>query len=993
MSGQPARLPHGGLIDRGTTLRFRFDGREMPGHPGDTLGSALLANGVRLVGRSFKYHRPRGILSAGPEEPNALVELRRDARREPNTRATEIELFEGLEATSQNRWPSLALDLLAVNGLAAPLLKAGFYYKTFMWPASFWEKLYEPLIRRAAGLGRASGLPDPDRYERATAHCDLLVVGSGPAGLAAALSAARAGARVILAERDPLLGGRILEERLSIGGRPALAWRDEVLAELAACPDVRLMPRMAVFGTYDQGVFGGVERVSDHLHEPPAHLPRQRYWRLVARRSLVAAGAIERPIVFGGNDRPGVMLAGAVRSYVNRFAVLPGREAVVFATTDDAARTVEDIVAAGGRIAAVVDPRPEASVRMAEAAERASAPLYSGTVVTEAHGSWRGLAAVSLHGSGAPARVACDLVAMSGGWTPTIHLTSHLGHKPAWNPQIAAFVPDRLPEGMRVAGAASGAFTLADALATGAACGAAAAEDLGFARVAVTVPEAPVEAASGRPLWRVRGARSMAFVDFQNDVTDSDLELAEREGFRSSELAKRYTTLGMATDGGKTSAVSGVALMAELTGRDIGAMGATTFRPPFVPIAMGALAGHARGRHLRPTRLTPAHDAAASRGAVFVEAGAWLRAQYFPATPAEDWLTAAHREVAAVRERVGVCDVSTLGKIDVQGSDAAAFLDFVYANTMSTLPVGRCRYGLMLREDGFVLDDGTAARLAPDHFVLSTTTANAGRVMQHLDACAQVLRPELDVQLASVTDQWAQFAIAGPRARDLLARMLDSGLVISNAAFPHTACAEASACGGVPARVFRLSFSGELGFELAVPARYGDAAFRRLLALGEDLGAAPYGTEALSILRIEKGHVAGGELNGQTTAADLGLGRMLSAKKDFIGRMLARRPALTAPDRQVLVGLWPLSPAASLSAGAHLIEHGGPPGPHADLGHVTSTANSPTLGRTIGLGLLAGGAARIGSVLLAHDPVRGRDTMVEVRAPVFHDPEGGRLRA
>jgi sarcosine oxidase subunit alpha len=985
------RLAAGGLIDRAATLRFRFDGREMTGHPGDTLASALVANGVRLVGRSFKYHRPRGLVSAGAEEPNALVELRSGARREPNTRATVAELFDGLEAASQNRFPSLRFDLLSMNQWFAPFLAAGFYYKTFMWPKSFWEKVYEPLIRRAAGLGRAAGLPDPDHYERVTAHCDVLVVGGGAAGLMAALVAGRGGARVVLADEDFRLGGRLLADRKVIDGEPAPDWVARVVAELDSLPDVRVLTRTTVFGAYDGGMYGAVERVADHLPVPPPHQPRQRVWRIVARRCVLAAGAIERPIVFGNNDRPGVMQAGAVRAYLNRFAAAPGRRAVVFANNDDAAATAIDLAAAGVAVAALVDPRPTPSAALRAAAERSGASLRHGSVVRDALGD-HGVRAVEIVGpDGAVSRVDCDLVAASGGWSPTVHLTTHLGGKPVWNDAIAAFVPGALPPGMSVAGAANGAFALADDLMDGAREGAAAAEACGFAAHVPNGPAVEPEATAIAPLWRARGARRKAFVDTQNDVTAKDVELAEREGFRSVEHLKRYTTLGMATDQGKTSNVTGLALMAEITARSIPATGTTTSRPPFTPVSIGALAGHSRGKHFVPTRLPPTHEWARELGAVFVETGLWLRAAYYPRA-GEDWLAAAKREAAAVRSGVGICDVTTLGKIDVQGPDAAAFLDRLYANTFGTLGIGRVRYGLMLREDGFVFDDGTTARLGPDRFVMTTTTANAVRVFQHMEHARAMLFPRMDVQIVSVTEQWAQLAVAGPRSRDVLAKLVDAPFDLSDAAFPYMACAELTVCGGTRARLFRISFSGERAYELAVPARHGEALARRLMKAGEEFGIVPYGLEALTILRIEKGHPAGGELNGQTTAHDLRLGRMLSTRKDFIGRALAARPALTDPQRPTLVGLIPVDRSIRLQSGSHLLPRDAAPVAANDQGHVTSAAFSPALGHWIALGLLANGPARTGEIIRVLDPLRRGDALGEVVSPVFVDPEGARLR-
>ncbi|MDJ0627752.1 MAG: sarcosine oxidase subunit alpha family protein [Rhodobacter sp.] len=964
---QPFRLA-GGLTDRSRPLVFRFNGTVLQGYHGDTLASALLANGQRLVGRSFKYHRPRGILTAGPEEPNALVQLGTGPAQEPNTRATVTELYDGLEATSQNHRGPLEWDLLSVNDWLAPFLSAGFYYKTFMWPKSFWEKLYEPMIRAAAGLGQLSGAPDPDVYDHGFLHCDLLVTGAGPAGLEAALTAGRAGARVILADEDFRLGGRLNAETYEIDGMAGADWARAAEAELATMDNVRILPRTTIYGAFDHGVHGALERRTDHL--PGANgKPRQILWRIYAKRALLCAGATERSCAFANNDRPGVMLAGAVRAYVNRFGVAPGKRVAILTNNDDGRRTARDLQAQGIAIAAVVDTR-------------------DGAAVVDTRGR-KGLRSITLKSG---RRILADCLAVSGGWSPNVHLTCHQRGRPVWRDDIAAFVPGPdLPPGMSVAGAANGALTLAAALKDGRDTATHIVGNLGFATSnPPALPKAEDEACAITPFWHVKGVKR-AWVDLQNDVTTKDIAQSHREGFGSVEHLKRYTTLGMATDQGKTANVLGLAVLAEASGRTIPETGTTIFRPPYTPVPIGAFAGRARGKQFRPTRLPPSHAWAAENGASFVETGAWLRAEWYVRDGEKGWRDSVDREVRMTRESVGICDVSTLGKIDIQGRDAAEFLNRVYANPFLKLPVGRVRYGLMLREDGFVYDDGTTARLAETHYVMTTTTANAGLVFRELEFARQCLWPDLDVHLISVTDAWAQYAVAGPNARALLSKAVDD-LDLSNDAFPFMACTACTVFGGTPARLFRISFSGELAYEVAVPSRYGDAMIRGLMQAGEEFGAVPYGTEALSVMRIEKGHAAGAELNGQTTARQLGLGRMVAQTKDAIGTVLSQRPGMTGDGDLRLMGLRPVDRSRQLNAGAHILN----PGDQADLAHdqgwITSVAWSPTFGHSIGLGFVRNGQDRLGETVRAYDPVRGKDTPVEIVSPHFYDPEGARQR-
>jgi len=981
---QPNRLS-GGQIDRTKSLNFQFDGKTYTGFAGDTLASALLANDVRLMGRSFKYHRPRGPMTAGSEEPNAIVELRTGAAQEPNTRATTAELFDGLVAKSQNRWPSLAFDAMAINDRLSNFLTAGFYYKTFMWPAAFWEKLYEPIIRKAAGLGTLSHEPDPDCYDKGFLHCDVLVIGAGPSGLAAALTAGRAGAQVILADEDFRMGGRLNAETFGIGDQSASDWAAQMVAELASMPNVRLMTRTTVMGAYDHGIYGLVERVTDHLPQSPTGKPRQILWRVYSKRAILAAGATERPIVFENNDRPGIMLAASLRSYANRWAVTPAHQVAVFTNNDDGHRTAIDLAQLGLETT-VIDTRDTAK-------SLGDYETIAGGQIVQTHGRL-GLKSIDVRlTSGGTRTINVGALGVSGGWNPNVHLTCHQRGRPAWDETLHAFVPaGTLPAGMTVAGAANGQMTTQSALETGMQAAQNALSELGYGSALIDIPQTQDAPVNLTPFWHVASAKR-AWVDQQNDVTAKDVKLAHQENFVSVEHLKRYTTLGMATDQGKTSNMSGLAIMAEIAGKSIPEVGTTMFRPPYTPVALGALAGRSRDRDFRPYRKTPSHTWASEQGAVFVEVGMWLRAQWFPKPGETHWRQSVDREVLQTRKSVGICDVTTLGKIDVQGRDAAAFLNTIYCNGFAKLPVGKTRYGLMLREDGIAMDDGTAARLAEDQFVVTTTTANAVSVYRHMEFVRQCLFPAMDVQLISTTEAWAQYSVAGPNARKLLQKIVDPECDISNEAFPYMACGDITVCGGLRGRLFRISFSGELAYEIAVPTRYGDALIRRLVEAGQEFDAVVYGTEALGVMRIEKGHAAGNELNGTTTALNLGMGRMVSTKKDSIGATLSTRDGMNDPDALKLVGLRPVDHTKPVPAGSHIVTKGDPVDAAHDQGYVTSACYSPNLGHHIALAFVKSGDTRLGEVVRLVSPLTGVDHDVEIVSAHFIDPEGDRLRA
>jgi sarcosine oxidase subunit alpha len=980
------RLATGGrLIDRSRAVTFQFDGRQYRGFAGDTLAAALLANDQVMMGRSFKYHRPRGAVAYGAEEPNALVNLGLGSRLEPNQRATQQDLFDGLTAESQNRWPSLDHDIGAVNSAVARFLPAGFYYKTFISPRPFWKHLYEPFIRRSAGLGRAPQAADADTYEHLHVHCDVLVAGGGIAGIGAALAAAETGARVILLEQSGHWGGRAMVDAPEIDGTPAEYWVRNAIQRLESMQNVTLRLRAQVTGVYDHGYALANERLTDHL--APAGGPRHRLWRIRAGRIVAASGAIERPLSFAGNDVPGVMLASAVRDYLTNHAVSPGDRTVVVTNNDDAYRTALALVGAGLIVPAIVDARPESDSDLIRAARAAGIRVEFGRAIARVKGRKRVTGVqLCLHaGEGAVLEeIACEAVAMSGGWSPVVHLWSHCGGKLVWDDARAMFRPDaaRPPTGddgagfVRAVGAANGelrsAAVLADAMGDS-------------APPASDAAESPL-----LPVWLMpQGAavhlREKMWLDYQNDVKVSDVQLAAREGYASVEHAKRYTTLGMATDQGKLSNINGLAVLSDALNQPLPQTGTTTFRPPYTPLTFGAIAGSARGDLFQPIRKTAMHDWHLAHGAEMEPVGQWQRPYAFR-RDGETLHDAVNREVLAVRQGVGLLDASTLGKIVVKGPDAGRFLDMLYTGVMSTLAVGKCRYGLMCSEQGFLIDDGVVARLSGDTFLVHTTTGGADRIHAHMEDWLQCEWWDWQVFTANLTEEYAQIAVVGPRAREVLERL--GGMDVSKPALPFMTWAEGT-LGGFPVRVYRISFSGELSYEIAVPQGQGLALWQALADAGAGLGITPYGTEALHVLRAEKGFIMiGDETDGTVIPQDLGLGWAISKKKaDYIGKRGQERPAMTDSRRWRLVGLT-AEGGAVLPEGAYAVAAGvNPNGQRNVQGRVTSTYFSPTLGRGIAMGLVERGPERMGEWLEFGTPDKGW-VRAQITDPVVYDKDG-----
>ena len=996
---QPFRLNKEGLINRNKKISFTFNGKKLFGYEGDTIASALIANGIHLVGRSFKYHRPRGFFGAGVEEPNAKLQVEFNGHSEPNVNATEMELVEGLSATSQNCWPSVNFDIGAINNFLKMFFPAGFYYKTFMWPKSFWYKIYEPFIRKAAGLGVASIEKDKERYEHKFEYCDLLVTGSGPSGLASAYAAAKNGAKVILAEDKPRFGGTLLTDDVSIDNLSGKDWAEKIITELKSMPNVTVKNRSQVFGYYDHNMLVMFERVSDHLEKKSKFTPRQRLWYIRAKETILSTGSIERPIVFGNNDTPGIFLSAAAKEYMKVYGVLVGKKPLIFTNNDSAYETalefkknnVEPII---------LDTREEHSSELIDEAKSKGIDIRfsHGVIVANGYKKVKSAKIGKLNKDKNSFEkietVDCDCICVSGFWTPSVHLASQSGNKLKYEEKIDAFIPDKKKQHETSVGAANGSFTLEESLKNGFENGSNLSAKITETKTEIAIPNVNEKKYGAHDkFWCMplpKNENPKRFVDFQNDVSVSDIEIALREGYRSIEHVKRYTTLGMATDQGRTSNLNGLQLVSNIENKIVPEVGHTTFRPPFTPITIGTIVGREVGMEYMPTRKTPMHEWHEKNNAVFVDAGAWKRPRYYKQGN-ETLFEASKREAKNVRENVGICDVTTLGKIDIKGPDAAEFLNRVYTNAWMKLPVGKARYGLMLREDGIVMDDGTTTRISENHYHMTTTTAQAANVLSHLEYYLQIVWPELNVNVVSTTEQWAGAAIAGPKSRDMLSKLYPD-LDVSNDALPFMGYKEAEFF-GVPSRIFRISFSGELAYEINVKSDHGMFMWEKMMEVGKEFGNQPYGTEALSTLRIEMGHVAGPELDGRTIPSDVSLNGLVSKKKDFIGKNSLGREAFNVESRQKIVGLIPIDRKSSIPEGSHIVQDQNAKLPNPKLGHVSSSCWSVENNNPFSLAIMKDGKNMIGKKFFAVSPLKNKSIEVEVISSHYVDPEGKRVRS
>ena len=994
------RLSSGGEINRTERISFKFNGRNYFGYKGDTLASALLGNGVHLVARSFKYHRPRGFLGSGSEEPNAIVQVLKDkARTQPNIRATEIEIFEGFEARSQNCWPNVNFDIGEINSLFSPILPAGFYYKTFMWPAKFW-KTYEYFIRKSAGLGVSATERDPDIYDHKYHHCDVLIIGTGPAGLSAAVIAAQSSKKVLLVDENAEHGGSLLgsnDKTNNINNETPKKWIKKTYSELLKNKNIKILNRTSVAAYHNYNYLIMMENLTDHLNElEKKNKIRQRLWKVRAKKVILATGSIERTMVFDSNDKPGVMLSSAVRKYLNHYAVKCGNNAVIFANNDDAYETALSLHDKGVKVKAIIDTRDGSDGYLVKkCVELGLSIMWKHTVVSVGgHKKINKIYTMKLSNNnnsvlGKKIKIECDLMCVSGGYTPSVHLFTQSGGKLSYDEKKSYFYPNKTKLDQISIGACSGIFNLKKII-----------EDtylkvnnfLGTS-IKCNINVSDKKSGTFENIWllpsdKISG-KTKSFVDFQNDSTANDIKLALREGFKSIEHVKRYTTTGMATDQGKISNMHALGIISEITNTKMGELGTTTFRPPYTPLTFGALVGRNVGEFFDIFRKTPMHSWHKKNGAKFEDVGQWKRAWYYPVKN-ETMYDAVQRESKAARKDAGILDASTLGKIDIQGSDASEFLNRVYTNAWSKLEVGKCRYGLMLNEDGMVYDDGVTTRLGDNHYIMTTTTGGAATVMSKLEDYLQTEWPELKVFLTSVTDHFATVSVCGPHSKKILKKIVQN-INFEDENFPHMSFKE-GVIDNIKCRVMRISFTGEMSYEINIQANYGKAVWEKCLEAGKEYNITPYGTEAMHLLRAEKGFViVGQETDGTQTPFDLQMDWIVSKKKyDFIGKRSLYRSDTMREDRKQLVGLVTDNTKEVLEEGAPIVSELNQ-NPVQMLGHVTSSYFSPNLKKSIALAVVKGGKNMMGKKLFI--PMEGRNINVTVADPIFLDKENKRLNA
>lgn len=979
------RSQTGSVINEKEVIKFSFDSKIYFGYRGDTLSSALLANGVHLIGRSFKYHRPRGILSSGSEEPNAIVTFDRgEGKITPNVRATTLEIFEGLQVFSQNSYPNLKFDIGAFNNIFSMFFPAGFYNKTFMWPKSFWDKVYEPFIRNLAGLGPAPVNEDPDNYASSYEHCETLIIGSGPAGIAAALTASQKEGRVILVDEQPEIGGSLLSSsNKKIDNMGADQWLSEARSKLEKSNNVKIMTRTTAIGYWHDNFVALSERLTDHMSEVPEGRAREQLHRIRAKRVILAQGAIERPLVFNGNDKPGVMLSNAAQTYLNKYGVRVGDNISIFTSHDSAYETAFELCDAKVGVSVIIDLRKEIDADLLAKAQSRGIVVHLNSSISKTYGKLR----INSFEVFEPAlnkkfKVKCDALIMSGGWTPSLHLWSHSKGTIKWNKDLSAYIPDKAHENVCCIGSCNGSFGIAKALNEGNSVFENSKkyivkeQSFGTGVVSSNIPS------------YVSKEKQKAFVDFQNDVTEKDISLAVQEGFKSIEHVKRYTTNGMATDQGKTSNLNALEIASREVGSSIEKVGLTTFRPPYTPTTFGTFVGYRDKELFDPVRKTPIDAWAESNSAIYEPVGLWRRARFFPKDD-ENMDQAVARECKSTRDSLGIFDASTLGKIEVVGPDATKFMNLMYCTSWTSLKVGNCRYGLMLGEDGYIYDDGVVARIAEDRYHVTTTTGGAPRVFRHMEDYLQTEFNDLNVWLTSTTEQWAVIALNGPHARDILEPLVE-GIDLSADFFPHMSVRLGSIC-GIPTRLFRVSFTGELGFEINVPSHYGLALWEILMAEGSKYKITPYGTEAMHVLRAEKGFIiVGQDTDGTVTPHDAGMAwAVAKKKKDFVGMRSLKRKDLVSGMRKQLVGLLTEDPLTVLAEGSQVVLDPKQPKPMKMIGHVTSSYWSESLGKSVAMAVIEDGFNRMGEDV--YIPMPTGTIQAKVCKSVFYDPEGKRI--